>query len=203
MNPDAILFVVTDLANTALLAPLVVVGSAFLLSCGRRREAVIMTLSLLAPGIAVALLKLTLMGCHPLLPAPSLRSPSGHAALGASVYGTLALIIRDCAGPVLRWAATALAAGLIGAIAASRVVLGFHSAGEVMVGLALGLGFLAMAAHLLPGPGAMRGGGHGLVLLAVAAAAGALCHGLDVPAEELIRRWARALPNVVPFCAAS
>lgn len=70
--------------------------------------------------------------------------PSGHALGGTAVYGGLALVYGD--GISRR--SLAAGAGLAGLVALSRVVIGVHYAGDVVVGVAVALGYLAVATVL-------------------------------------------------------
>jgi len=72
--------------------------------------------------------------------------PSGHAIGATVVYGGLAGLLADrhrrlCHG----------AAALIVVVAASRVVIGVHYLVDVVVGVAVGVGYLAVAFRLGPG----------------------------------------------------
>jgi undecaprenyl-diphosphatase len=70
--------------------------------------------------------------------------PSGHAMNSTIVYGTLfALSALAWSRPVRRRVATA-ASALVAAIAASRVYLGVHYPSDVVVGVLLGLVWLAV-----------------------------------------------------------
>lgn len=66
--------------------------------------------------------------------------PSGHATGSAAIYGAIALVSR--------WGSRRLryggAAALVALIALSRVVIGVHYLGDVLAGLAVGGGYLAV-----------------------------------------------------------
>ncbi|AZH27091.1 phosphatase PAP2 family protein [Haloplanus aerogenes] len=72
--------------------------------------------------------------------------PSGHAIGATVVYGSLAGLLAD-RRPFL----TRAAAVLIVVVAASRVVIGVHYLVDVFVGIAVGVGYLALAFRLGPG----------------------------------------------------
>jgi membrane-associated phospholipid phosphatase len=63
--------------------------------------------------------------------------PSGHATGSAAVYGGAALLLRYGRDRV-RYL---LAAAVVAVVAASRVVIGVHFLGDVLVGIAAGLGY--------------------------------------------------------------
>lgn len=76
-----------------------------------------------------------------LVPLPDPFSfPSGHAAASAAVAATLSLAFPALAPAILV---------LAGLVAASRVTLRVHHVGDVLAGVALGLGGAALAATLL------------------------------------------------------
>lgn len=64
--------------------------------------------------------------------------PSAHALGAAAVYGTLA-VLSDLGRP---WQRYVVAGTVIGLVALSRVVLGVHYLGDVVVGVVLGLAFV-------------------------------------------------------------
>lgn len=66
--------------------------------------------------------------------------PSGHATGSAAIYGAVALVSR-WGSRRLRYAG---AAALVAVIALSRVVIGVHYLGDVLAGLAVGSGYLAI-----------------------------------------------------------
>lgn len=66
--------------------------------------------------------------------------PSGHATGSAAVYGAAALVV-DYGRRRVRYA---VAAVCVAAIAASRVVIGVHYLGDVLAGVAVGGGYLAV-----------------------------------------------------------
>jgi len=70
--------------------------------------------------------------------------PSGHALGATVVYGGLAALFDDRR-------LSAAAAGLIVVVAASRVVIGVHYLADVVVGVAVGLGYVAAGLRVGPG----------------------------------------------------
>jgi membrane-associated phospholipid phosphatase len=84
-----------------------------------------------------------------------LGSPSGHAFFAALFYGMLARLAQRWPAGWPRGFALAALGGLIVVVAANRLVTGVHTPGEVGLGLALGLGCLA----LLPGDCGTGAGG--------------------------------------------
>lgn len=79
--------------------------------------------------------------------AEGLSLPSGHATGSVAVYGAAALTVEYGRRRV-RYAAAAL---VVAAIAASRVVIGVHYLGDVLAGVAVGGGYLALVWALTGG----------------------------------------------------
>jgi undecaprenyl-diphosphatase len=80
----------------------------------------------------------------PVSTAPGLSFPSGHA-LGASIGCCLLLLITLRFLPRGGRVAAVIAAALIvGAVALARVVLGVHFVSDVLAGIALGIGWVAV-----------------------------------------------------------
>jgi membrane-associated phospholipid phosphatase len=73
--------------------------------------------------------------------------PSGHAIGSTVVYGALALV-TDVGTRRQRWAGTGL---VIGLVSLSRVVLGVHYLVDVLVGIAIGIAFLASVSYFADG----------------------------------------------------
>ena len=80
----------------------------------------------------------------PVATAPGLSFPSGHA-LGASIGCCLLLLITLRFLPRGgRIAAVTAAALIVGAVALARVVLGVHFVTDVLAGITLGIGWVAV-----------------------------------------------------------
>lgn len=106
-----------------------------------------------AIGLALGGVALTLALKHAFaLPRPPGAStdgfgfPSGHATGATVVYGGLAGLLADRHRRLCHGAAV-----LIAIVAASRVVIGVHYLVDVVVGVAAGVGYLAVAFRLGPG----------------------------------------------------
>ncbi len=138
MNLYRVLHLVTDLGDAALLLPASLVLFGYFLYL-RSRIGAFAWASALGLCIALTILaKLSIMACGDWLSIFDVRSPSGHTSLSAMFYSGGALAVtarRDQRTSRLLLAASAL---LVIVIAASRVLLSAHSAGEVVLGLAIG-----------------------------------------------------------------
>jgi hypothetical protein len=67
-----------------------------------------------------------------------IRSPSGHVAMATAFYGCSAIMLavgRSLAARMLLYVGTA---ALLGALAASRIMLGLHTVPEIAIALAIG-----------------------------------------------------------------
>lgn len=127
---------VTNLGDSAILLPLSAGIFLWLLAFCSRQAAGAWALAMLAAVVPIALLKFALQTCDP-LSRLRLVTPSGHAAFGTAVYGGLAMLAaRQRPG----WAVPAFAAAaiLVAGICATRLMIGVHSEGEVLIGLAVG-----------------------------------------------------------------
>lgn len=176
----------TDFADQAVMLPLAVVVTVAMLAAGWRRGALAWA-TVIGGTLAVMLvLKLLAGTCGTVLLGSPLRSPSGHTASAAAIYGGgLALLLRRAwpRAPVALLCAGTLAV-LIGI---TRVVLGAHSVIEVVVGGGVGVAaamLLVRAAGPVPAPTRARS----LPALGAVVATLLVFHGLHMPAEAAIRK---------------
>lgn len=208
--PDAAipLFVaITYLGDPQLLIGLVVVG--YLL--GERRTWVYL-LAVALGGMALTVaLKWTFALPRPPValhatPVDGYGFPSGHAVAATVVWGSLARTLTVST----QRRRYAFAGVLVGLIALSRVVLGVHYAEDVLVGVAVGLAYLAAIGVLAPedpdrafplaavvallAAVASRGSVDGMTLLGAAVGAGATWRLVDVPDS-----WPDATRSVIVF----
>ena len=181
----------TDFADQAVVLPLALVLGLMLAIFGWPRAALAWAVAVgAALGLTLAA-KLILLPCSPRVFGTALRTPSGHTAAAAVVYGGLVALLlprrRRLAGAV------AASAAVGGVIAATRLMLGVHTGSEVAVGGAIGMAG-AVLLVLLAGdrPGGPFSGRAIFGLLAAAAVLAVLLHGLHLPAELVIQRWAFA-----------
>jgi membrane-associated phospholipid phosphatase len=154
--------------------------------------------------VALALLaKLAFAACG-LMPRFDIQSPSGHSALGAAFYGSLAALLAVGRPVGVRLAFYVAAACAAVAVAYGRVELQVHSVAEVICGLLIG----AVAAALFV---ALRGRPRRLSLtpqMLVRASPIAVLLAIDLAlftdhwtAEPLIDRFARAIGVALNLCS--
>lgn len=117
-----------------------------LAAAARWRELAVVAAATAGAGLLVWVVKLAVAAerpvAEPLGPAAGAAFPSAHAASWAALVSALALVAPR------PWRAVVAAGGglLVLAIGASRVHLGAHDPRDVVAGLALGVGWAALAA---------------------------------------------------------
>src|SRR5580658_411809 len=171
----------TDFGDAALLLPLSLAMALWLLA---RRPLTAAIGWLAALGLCMggtALLKIYFLAC----PLGDFASPSGHVSFSVLVYGGFAVILGAEASMTRRFLVIAAAAGLIIAIALSRLFLGAHSPAEAAGGLAIGAGSLIpfARAYLRSPPASVPL--RALVLATILLVA--VFHGRQLHAEALFR----------------
>ncbi len=178
---------VTDFADLAVVLPLALAVALALLLTGWRRGALAWALVVPATLAAVLLAKLLVAACWGLLPFHGLRSPSGHTASAAVVYGgLLALLLPEPARGARRPFAALLLAALFAVLfGGTRLALHVHTRSDVLAGALLGVaGALVLARLAGPRPARLRVA----LPLAAALAVVLLFHGDHLRAEDQIDR---------------
>jgi membrane-associated phospholipid phosphatase len=183
---------ITDLADQAVVLPVVVAIGIILLAQGWRRGAAAWVVAATGTFAVMLLLKVIFIACPVSVGASDLRTPSGHVAAATIVAGGLAALLLRRRQPALLVAV--LAAVVIGI---SRLALGAHSTPEVMVGAAVGL---AGALVLISLAGAPPGDLDARRVAIVATVVALVFHGLHFPAEAHIRSTAWRLSQVLGVC---
>jgi len=195
---------VTDFGDTAVTIPLAFAVFAILAAYRQYRLTLGWAATIVSCAAAIGGLKIGLAACANCIAISGLASPSGHTAMSAAVYLSLAVIL---AGPLpIPWRRVMLggAAGLVLAIAWSRIALRLHSPLEVAIGLLVGIAAFAafraalaqaaLARHEAPRLAAAWLGGAALMLIA-------LSHGTRWPAEQAIRGTAGLFQLLLPWCS--
>lgn len=189
---------VTDLGDSAVIGAVALVTALQLAWWGNRRAAWTLLIALFAAAAGIGILKVAFIGCGVELFSLNVRSPSGHVAMSAAVFGVLAAIFARSLGGWARIVAPLTAILLVCAIAVTRVALGMHSIDEVLVGMAVG-GVVGMASYGLLRPAAATPI-RVARLLALVAVTAILMDGVSLPAEQFVRTLAAILQRSVPFC---
>jgi len=172
---------VADFADAAVVLPLVLAVAAVMTGLGFRRlmlqwaVAVAAVWGAVLAGKAVWIRAASGQGM-------ALVSPSGHTASACIVYGGLALLVlRGLARPSL---VAFVPLGITALIGYTRVATSAHTPLEVVLGAAVGLAGLACLAWAA-GPAPRLSG---WPVLATGLAVLTVTHGLQLPAEEALRR---------------
>ncbi len=183
---------ITDIADQAVILPLVLVISVALFAQGWRRGATAWALAIAATFAVMLALKVTFIACSASFGTDDIHTPSGHVAAATVVAGGLAaLLLRR------RVAALPLAALAAIVIGVSRLALGMHSTAEVLIGAGVGLAgawaLLLLAGQTPPGLNAQRIALATVVVVAV-------FHGQHLPAEAQIRSTAWRIAHMLSVC---
>lgn len=135
---------ITDFADAAVTVPLAIATLIFLILRRQVRPAFGWAIAIGGCAGLIGAAKVLLAGCGNPLAFAGISSPSGHAAIGAAVYGSLAMILATRLPAPARLALAIGTALLVLAVAASRLALGSHTLAEVGLALAIGLAALAV-----------------------------------------------------------
>ena len=194
-----LLILITNLGDSGLLSVLSFMCALYLYATDNKRAAFVLSGALLGCIGIMGFLKIYFIGCHQQFQALNIESPSGHAAMGAAIYGTLAAIIARHFTGWRRALAPSLALPLMLAIAASRYLLEHHSLNEVLLGFSVGLLIAVTSYALLKDSPKNVFRVRYLALTSLAAVA--LLYGTRAPAETFIRSLALFLNDNLHFCA--
>ncbi len=177
----------TDIADQAVILPVVVVVCLGLIVMGWRRAALAWVFVIAAVLGVILLGKLFAVSCATHLPAWwQLYSPSGHTASAAVVYGSLMALLIPFRRPAPMAALCAI--GFAAIIGASRIILGYHSPTDVLVGAPVGVAGAYILIKLAgPRPQQLR---HLKPVLATVCVTATLLLGRQLQAETLIGRFA-------------
>jgi membrane-associated phospholipid phosphatase len=187
---------ITDFGDQAVVLPLAIAIALLFALSEWRRGAFAWTAAIGGTLGLILFMKLSFLACAHLVPEARLRSPSGHTAAAAVVYGGLIAMVIRSTWDNKRWAlpCTVVIAALVAVIfGASRVILGLHSIAEVLVGGAIGVGGAVSYVVLAGTPvGTVRI----LRVVPVSLLAVIMLHGFHMPAEAAIKS---AAINLWPF----
>lgn len=194
----AIWVFVTDCGDSAVTVPLALLALIFLLMAGARRLALFWLLTIGGCAGAIALLKLAFGVCGQRIAIAHIVSPSGHTAMSAAVYGSLALLVGAALRPRYRRLLLFAAAIAVVGIALSRVVLHEHNVAEIVLGLIVGGTAVAVfhAVLAFEETPALPLGWFVLSIVALIAA----MHGARWMVEPVMQALARALRLAEPWC---
>lgn len=149
---DAIMLFITFLGNVQTILVLALVALVMTLLSRRYEAAVLLVLALLVSSLFFSAIKLLVGRPRPLFESARIVQggfsfPSGHAAVSATFYGTIAfLLIRARSRESLKVLVGLLAALLVLAIGMSRIYLGVHYPSDVVAGWIAGVFWLLLVA---------------------------------------------------------
>jgi membrane-associated phospholipid phosphatase len=195
---STVVALVTGLGDAALLLPAAALLLLYLLRTRSWQAATewVAVLALCA-GLTVAA-KMMFHACGGQFPNLDIRSPSGHTSLSTTFYGCGALMLSANQSWGRRLAVLLASAGLIVAIAASRVALHAHTIEEAAAGLAIGVLCVGLfAARYLPRALYLP---YWPVPVMVILALSLLTHGRHLSVEGLLDHMADRLRLAQYFC---
>ncbi len=149
---DSHMLLVTFLGNGHTIIVLAAIVMIMALLARRYEGAALVLLSLVASSLFFSAIKLLVERPRPLLESARIVQggfsfPSGHAAVSATFYGTIAyLLIRRVRSEVVKVLVGLVAALLVLAIGLSRVYLGVHYPSDVIAGWIAGVFWLVLVA---------------------------------------------------------
>jgi hypothetical protein len=181
----------TDFADQAVVLPLTLAIAVTLAVLGWTRGAAAWLAAAVTTFALVLVLKIVFIGCGSLLAPTGITSPSGHTAAAALLAGGTAALFTHRRSVI---ASSAIGAAIV--IGTTRVLLGAHGLGEVVLGGLIGLGG-ALVLSALAGPPPMI---RHVVLAVVGAAVIAGLHGTRLRAEDTIRETAFVIRTLLPSC---
>jgi membrane-associated phospholipid phosphatase len=193
---------ITDLGDAAVGLTLAALVWIALLASGWMRGAMAWLITVAGCGAVMAVFKAASgavsLGCGPTASVGASFSPSGHAALSAVVYGGLAVLTGRQLPSWARMMFGLASAALIVLIATSRVAIQAHTPVEVVSGLCVGLGAVALLIYLLRHKTAPRL----LVpqLLLALAVALVWTYGTHLPVEETLHRFSAWIRQSAGAC---
>lgn len=188
---------VTNAGDSGLLLPIGVILILLLGTLESLRAAFLFTRSLILCLVALVLIKLVFISCGKYWDL-GITSPSGHTGLSVMIYGSLATVLMKQVPVEWKVIVAYLAITVVGFIAYSRIVLGAHSWGEVLVGGSMAL--IALMTFALPyaklkHPKIKLG-----LFFGVLATGTMLTYGLHAPAEPVVQTAASYLKIRLNIC---
>lgn len=190
---------VTDMGDSLVLGAFSLTLAVYLLASGYRREAVAAIAGYGLPAIIITLLKLVFYTC--LVQIEGIVSPSGHAALSMGFLGVCALLALKLCPHIWRSLVPLALLTVIAGICISRVVLGIHTVGDVIVGAIVGFGSVILISRVIlrrrviveaGNRDGLRGKPvHPAYLLMAMVIVGFLSYGVNPPSDRFLREFAK------------
>jgi len=188
---------ITRFGDSALLLPLTFYLTAALWKTESLATAIHYLCAIAFCAVAIVALKIIFMACGSYW-GPDIVTPSGHAGMALSVYGTAAIVFCYRSPSWQRpWLLT-IAVTLVCAVAISRVALSAHSVDEVAVGL--GVGALSVVWFAWHYARLRKPGGRSLLPLIGALVLILALHRVSFGFEDEIERIAVRTQTMLHFC---
>jgi membrane-associated phospholipid phosphatase len=138
MTLTHLMYRITDFGDAAVVLAVAAAAGTWFCWRGQWRAAAFWLVAVLGCVASMVALKLAFYTGDLTVTGVALRNPSGHAALSAAVYGSLAWIVASQVADWRRPTLLLLGALAVAAIAVSRRYLHVHSTSDVAVGLLVG-----------------------------------------------------------------
>jgi undecaprenyl-diphosphatase len=135
---------ITEFGDAGIVLAIAAACGAWLWRRRSRQAALVWAVAVLGCVVSMVALKLGFYTGDLSVSGVALRNPSGHAALSMMVYGGAAWITAGQLSDWRRPFLLLLGAAAVAAIAVSRRYLHFHSASDVVVGVAVGAFWAAL-----------------------------------------------------------
>lgn len=152
-HPAALWRVLTHLGSSSLLLPLLALLGAGIWQAGHTVAARTWLGGVVVAAGLTLVSKILFMGWGVGSATLDFTGVSGHAVLAASVFPVLLHWLLAPQPPGRRYLGVAVGLALAGLVAVSRVVLGAHSASEVVMAWCIGLLVSLLTVHAMPAPG--------------------------------------------------
>ena len=192
MHSDASIWFLTDFADQAVILPLSLVVAITLWCVGWRRGALAWAGVVGVTFATVAAAKLAVFVFGPPEFLPNLRSPSGHTAAAALIYGSLVALLASRANPRARALMVACFVGV--GIGTTRLALHAHTRSDVAIGAAIGV----TAAILLAWAAGRRPDGVRIIIpTTVTLLVILVFHGVRLPVETWLNEVAHTVKSEI------
>jgi membrane-associated phospholipid phosphatase len=201
--PYHILQAVTDFGDSQVLSLATISATAVLYFEGEKRAALRFFLTMLCTAAVIGIFKMIFLGCgNAFTDRLHIYSPSGHASMTTAFCIATATHLATSRSRRSRIVIWLFAAVIALCIAASRVLLGYHTKPEIVIGLLVGsiTGWLVWRFVSVPYEKKTSNPKHLAYFLAAIAVIAILAHGHHFPAEKIIRFLAGEAHTYIPAC---
>lgn len=194
-----LLYAITDFGDSAVTGSLALCLAAYLLVMRQPKAALAITCSFVFATLAIALGKIAFYSrCDNSAALFDIWSPSGHTSVSVAVYGMSAYLVSTSQTGKRRLLPYFVAVPLVMLIALSRLALNYHTKGDVIAGLIVGLAASFGAGRLFMRGEAVRCRWWPFaVIIAILLA---LLYGTHLPAEDFFSRLSEYIRIHIRAC---